>query len=225
MLKFILIEVTILFIAYLYFIVRCMKKHARAILCINCAVLVLLFLAPGLFYKLYGGNDNNNEVLQDYIVNVAEHSNGSIEFEKMEDIDNFFTLSYISDYILNNSDLELDVSIRTEEELDKFVKELEFDDDCSDYVSCYLKYTTYCMAEYSLDEKSEDYWHLKYITHDKALSYNYGVLVKYKEQGFLIKYYSTIEGVCAIASMFLVFYYLVVTFIFALQTGGNKGDL
>lgn len=226
MLKLVLIILVIAFIIYCYLIVRNVNKDYVTMIVSTIIVLLVLCILPSVLCSIYNVSSNDSNVMQDYILNVVSHSDGSIEFDEVESLDTFIALDYIKIYILNNPDLQLDVSIKSEDDLDKFIEELGFDENCSDYVKCYLKYTSYCLAEYSLDEEADDYWHLKYISHDKALSYNYGILVKYKEQGFLIKYRSLIDTVDSFMSMFLIIFWLVVSFLTSItQTGGNKSDL
>lgn len=226
MLKLVLIVLVIAFIIYCYLIVRNVNKDYVTMIVCTSIVLLIMRILPSVLCSIYSVSSNDSKVMQDYILNVVSHSNGSIEFNEVEQLDTFIALDYITQYVLSNPDLQLDVSIKSEDELNKFIEDLEFDEECSDYVKCYLKYTSYCLAEYSLDEEADDYWHLKYISHDKALSYNYGILVKYKEQGFLIKYQSLIDTVDSFMFMFLVIFWLIVSFLTSItQTGGNKSDL
>lgn len=213
----------VLFTVYLYVIVRGIRKNRKAT---RVSVVILLFLFYIISNNIFSVNHYNSNInaIKSMIEIVSSQSKNELELNEETTYDSYLLLEFITDNILNNPELMLDVSISSEEELDKFISLFNMMDDCSKWTRCYIKYTAYCLAEYSLNEDCDEYWHLKYIAHDKALSYNYGILIGNKYDGFIFKYTPTISFICYLSMMFLIIFWTVVDLLY-IFTGGNKIDL
>lgn len=223
MITLIVLVLCVLFIVDLYVIVKS-RRNSRKASGINVIILLLsLYIISNSIYGINHYRDNV-DALKSMIETVNNQSENEVKLDEKKTYDSYLLLEFITDNILNNPELTLNVAISSEEELDNFISLFDVTNDCSKWAECYIKYTAYCLAEYSLNEDCDEYWHLKYIAHDKALSYNYGILIGNKYDGFIFKYTPTISFICYLLAMFLVVFWIVVDLLY-MFTGGNKSDL
>lgn len=108
----------------------------------------------------------------------------------------------------SNPENQSKVEISTMDELNEFISKFATSYEVNDWVRCYIKYTAYQFAENSLNEDSEDYWHMKYVTSNAVSTYNYSILIKYKVEGFIVKY-SNIIAFCELIIVIFVFVFWV----------------
>ena len=106
---------------------------------------------------------------------------------------------------------QLKVKITTVEELDLFISNFKFADDASNWVRCYIYYSAYNWAEFCIDENAEEYWHIKYEANKQVGAYNYGTLIKYKVQGFMITNATRLCFLFFLLQGFVLVYWFVYT--------------
>lgn len=129
---------------------------------------------------------------------------------KLDKSANFKNLTEMLHYnrdAMNNSidDTKTILSIKSFDDIDTVVEDITNlgVDTCSNWVRCYILYSTYNWIEGCIDESSEEYWHMKYVTNQDVGKYNYAILIKYKWFGFFILNYYTIMVILIAIILFL----------------------
>lgn len=216
------IIIIIIICTLLYFMMNKFEKYRKLFSVILIVIMISLLLITRYLY-IVSHNTNNTEYLTEVIDTISEDFDVvNVEDVKGKGID--FIVRYINNNILVNNELK-SIELDSVEGMFEFAEKFENESDVSDWVRCFGKYTGWCLAEYSIDEDCDDYWEMKYKASDKVASYNYGLLVSYKIEGFFTKYVSSIAFVLVFSQVYIYVTWVEITISNLYKKWRNKSDL
>lgn len=196
-----LILITLIILILLYKLAERYDKYRIIISIVFGGICVVSMIT---IYYLHDVNNRPADI--EYMLNVANTVNDEvdeIDVESMEEMTMDQIVRYLSSAVLNNAELTPANKIETVQEMFEFTDKFRNTGYVTDWVRCYGKYIGWCLAEYSLDEESDDFWEMKYKSSDKVASYNYGLIVSYKKEGFFIQYAPAIGAYLIMVQVFV----------------------
>lgn len=198
------------------------EKYRKLISIILIAIMLSLLFITRYLYTI-SHNTNNTEYLTNVIETIGEDFDCvNVEDVKGKGID--FIVRYINDNVLVNDKIK-SLELDSVEDMFTFAEKYRNESYVSDWVRCFGKYTGWCLAEHSIKENCEDYWEMKYKASDKIASYNYGLLVSYKIEGFFTKYMSSIAFVLVFSQVYIYVTWVEITMSNLFKKWRNKSDL
>lgn len=221
------IIITVISILVLLILFKIGEKYDKYHKSINIGISI--FLLSIILCVIYGYSVTHNTkdvLILTHAIDIIDSDVGDLDIDSNV-IDTLGVDEIVRIYntqILNNNEYAPNLKISEISDMYTFTDKFSFANEASEWVECFVKYTGWCLAEYTLDTECDDYWEMKYKSSDKVASYNYGLLIKYKVQGYFIKNASMI-AFCAVVLQAYVWSYWFIISKKDLFTRRNKSDL
>jgi hypothetical protein len=181
-------------------VINFIKSHKNVAFEILAIIIIIIDIIFTYVAFQYDHNQEYINALSSYMKRMYELCNDSTVIT--DDL-GATDLVRMNDAYMNNPDNRMNVSISTMDEMNEFVDNLAGVENSNNWVNSYIRYSAWHWAEFSLDEESDEYWHMKYVSSSMSSGCNYLILITYKNSGFFIKYSSVIAFVCMCISIFV----------------------
>lgn len=214
--------ISILILFGLYYMMCKFDKYRNIISVIFAGICVTLIVVTNYLYVTVN-NESDIKYLRQIVKTISDDFD-IVNADDVEDKSIDYIVRYLSTNVLNNAEVK-SINLETVSDMFMFADKYRNAEYVSDWVRCYGKYIGWCLAEYSIDPDADAYWEMKYKSSDKVASYNYGLLVSYKTEGFFIKYAPSIAFYLVVVQLFAYILWIILTIRNFYNKWRNKGDL
>lgn len=217
-----LIIVSVIVIRFLYYLMGKFEKYRKLVSIILGGICVTMLVLTHYLYITCNNVQNTKYLTQ--IIDTIEEDFGIVSSDDVEGKGIDYIVRYLSTNVLTNDEVD-SINLKSVDEMFQFAEKYKNTYEVSDWVRCYGKYIGWCLAEHSIDPDADAYWEMKYKSSDKVASYNYGLLVSYKIEGFFIKYAPAIGFYLVSVQMFTYVLWISLTIDNFCNKRRNKSDL